>query len=136
MSGVRVMLRWMLRGNEYAPEDTIHLGLPYGDDAAALERFVADAIAGVASVVGDEDDLAVATVAAMGSFDVTFRVMAIDEEAGRAVVAFEAHNVWGLESITRRPAGANAGEPVLPGRTSGSMADVEQNFYWAEVIDF
>lgn len=135
MSRVRVMLRWMLRGNEYAPEDTVHIGLPYGDDAAALQRLVADVIVGAAGLV-DEEATAAATVAALGSFDVTYRVMAIDEEAGRAVVAFEAHNVWGMESLTRQPVGPNAGEPVLPGRTSGAMADVEQNFYWAEVIDF
>jgi hypothetical protein len=136
MSKVRDFMSKLIRRGNYDPSDTVSFGLPYGDDVAAAYRFVADPIAGLAGLSGDTDDRMAATVAAIGSYELTYRVMAVDSESRRAVVAFEASNTWGLESLTRIPFGKYAGQSLIPDRTEGALANVEQHWYWTEVVDF
>jgi RHS repeat-associated protein len=136
MSRVRGRLSEIIRRGNYDPSDYVSFRLPYGDDVAAAYRFIADPIAALAGLSGDTEDRMAATVAAIGSYDLTYSVMAVDNASGRAVVAFEAKNIWGLKSLTRIPFGPHAGESVLRGRTEGAMANVEQYWYWTEVIDF
>lgn len=76
------------------------------------------------------------TVSAMGTYELTYRVMLVDNDARRAVVAFEANNYWTIDSLTRIPAGDAAGESLLSELDTSIMSDMGLYFYWAEVIDF
>lgn len=136
MSTVRRDLANLIRQGGYDPEDDYSYSLRYGDDQASLSRVVADVIVAGTGLSGDAEDRARATIAAVGSFDLTYRVMAVDNDTRRAVVAFEATNIWGLESLSRQPAGSGAGDSLLSGRTSGSMQNVRQFWYWVEEIRF
>jgi RHS repeat-associated protein len=137
MDGVRDLMTLMLSLGDYPAQhkgDSLNFDLPSGMEGN-LQAGKDISNMGKNGLQGDPAKRQSAAASAVGSYKLGYEVVAVDPDKGRAVVAFHGTNRWDKKSGMRPPwIDKKDWNPVEP--TSGPQRPVNQNFYWAEVINF
>jgi len=138
MNDVRAQIQQNLAAGDYSDQ-----GHDYG--STALDYDVPNGLAGhlqqgldafsMFKGAVDRDHMVKTDASMIGSYDVSYQVVAVDPASGKAIVAFHGQNVWDRKSMTRNP-DTPKDQVSNKGPTTGPYSPQTQDFYWVETIDF